>query len=626
MKPRILPGLLSTALTLSLCALPASALEAEDTRMLLQAYYVDEIPEEILNLDSTEAILEALNDPYTVYMTAQEYQNFKNQVNGKTVVGIGVSVSNAIDDGIEILSVLDSSPALEAGLSAGDRILAVDGVTLEPGMDATALIQGEPGTSVTLTIRLHSTGKEKNFTLERKAVTIPIVTYELVDGDVGYIACDSFGASTSDTVREALEEMGDDANLWVVDLRSNPGGTDMAVALSLGWFEDGVMVYMMGRNGLAYYRGILPDAPDLTDVPVVVLTSSWSASGAEMFAAAVRARHIGIAIGQRTYGKGVAQTVLDGDSSNGTIAELFDGDCLKITTYRFYAPDGATNDTVGVLPTLLISQENTEAAALLLRSNEPSIANGSLKLELAGLTFYIDEGTARHADNRDAFTELLEALPPSAKLYRGSGGSTWTEAIPAALAEELGLDFKSRMFSDVSGSPFADAINTLAVYGLVGGYEDGTFHPEETITRAEFASMAASALDLRVPEQNYFSDVAADAWYADGVNAMAAKGFFAGDGSAFRPDDAITYEEMVTVLSSVAAWASLNGYELAQENLSAGDGGNYCQFSNWAQTSARNLDGLGALVGDQQPGDAGTRETAAGLLCALMEATHLIWN
>ena len=79
---------------------------------------------------SMEAILAALDDPYTVYMTAQEYQNFKNQVNGKTVVGIGVSVSNAIDDGMEILSVLDDSPALEAGLSAGDRILAVDGSTI----------------------------------------------------------------------------------------------------------------------------------------------------------------------------------------------------------------------------------------------------------------------------------------------------------------------------------------------------------------------------------------------------------------------------------------------------------------------------------------------------------------
>lgn len=626
MKHRFLPGLLSLALTLSLCALPASALEAEDVRILLETYYVDEVPQEVLEQDSVEAILEALGDPYTVYMTAQEYQDFLNQVDGQTVVGIGVSVSTVVDDGIEILSILDNSPALEAGLSAGDRILSVDGVSLEPGMDAASLISGEAGTSVTLTVRLHSTGEVKEFTLVRKAVTIPIVTYDLVDGDVGYISCDSFGDSTSDTVKEALEEMGDEVNLWIMDLRSNPGGTDTSVALTAGWFEDGIMVYMMGRDGLAYYRAIRPDAPDLTDVPVVVLTSPWSASGAEMFTAAVRAHHMGIAVGQRTYGKGVAQTVLDQDSSNGTVAELFDGDCLKVTTYRFYAPDGATNDTVGVIPTLLISQENTERAALLLRANAPSSADGSYRLELDGFTFYIDQSAAQEADNRDAFTELLEALPPDAQLYVGSGRSTWTLTAPADLAADLGLDFTSLMFSDVSASPFAQAINTLAVYGLAEGYEDGSFRPEETISRAEFAVMVASALNLRVPEQSYFSDVPADAWYADGVNAMAAKGFMAGSGGNFRPEDTITYEEMVTVLSSVAAWASLDGYELSQENLSAGDWGNYYQFSDWAQTAARNLDELGALVGEQQPRDAGTRETAAGLLYALMDATHLIWG
>ena len=626
MKHRFLPGFLSLALTLSLCVLPASALETEEARTLLETYYVDEIPEDILNLDSVEAILAALDDPYTVYMTAQEYQNFKNQVNGKTVVGIGVSVSNAIDDGMEILSVLDDSPALEAGLSAGDRILAVDGVTLEPGMDATALIQGEPDTCVTLTVRLHDGGRVQDFSLVRRAVTLPIATYKLVDGDVGYIDCESFGTSAPDVFREALTELEDQASLWIVDLRSNPGGTDTSAAKSLGWFASGTMVYMWDRDGLAYSLNVSPAAPDLTDVPAVVLTSPGTASAAELFTAAVRAHHMGIAIGQRTYGKGVAQTVLDENSSNGTVAELFDGDCLKVTHYRFYAPDGTTNDTVGVLPTLLISPENTERAALLLRAGAPSTASGSYKLELDGFTFYIDQTAARRADNRAAFTELLEALPPDAVLSVGSGGSTWTETAPADLAEDLGLDYESRMFSDTAGSPYADAINTLAVYGLVSGDENGDFRPSDTVTRAEFAVMVASALNLRVPDQNFFSDVAGDAWYAGGVNAMAAKGFMAGGDGLFRPEDTITYEEMVTVLSSVAAWANLDGYELSQKNLSAGEWGTYYQFSDWAQTSARNLGQLGALVGNQQPQDPGTRETAAALLCALMEATHLIWG
>ena len=627
MKHRILPGLLSLSLAAGLCAMPASALEAEDARALLETYYVDEIPQEVLNQDSVEAMLEALGDPYTVYMTAQEYQEFLGQVDGETVVGIGVSVSTAVEaDGMEILSVLDGSPALEAGLEAGDRIVAVDGVTLEPGMDATSLIRGEEGTDVTLTIRLRSTGQLRDYTLERRAVTIPIVTYELVDGEVGYITCDSFGASTSEVVRNALTEMEDEAQVWIMDLRSNPGGTDRSVTLTLGWFSDGIMVYMMDRQGLAYYRGIREGAPDLTDVPVVVLTSPWSASGSEMFTAAVRAHGLGIAVGQRTYGKGVAQTVLDEDAADPAVAALFDGDCLKVTNYRFYAPDGATYDTVGVIPTLLMSPEHTQGAALLLRASAPAEAEGSYRLELAGYTFYLDGDSALREENRAAFTELLEALPPDARLCAGSGHGTWTEIAPSALAEEKGLDFQSRMFPDVEDSPFARAIQTLAVYGLLGGYEDGGFHPEDTITRAQFAAMVASALNLRAPERSSFSDVPADAWYADAVNAMAAKGFLAGDGEAFHPEDTITYEEMVTCLSSVAAWASMEGYELSQEELSIGEWGDYHQFSDWARAAARNLDELGALVGDQQPQDPGTRETAAALLCALLEATHLIWS
>lgn len=623
MRHRIFPSLLSLSLALGLCVLPAAALETDDLKTLLQTYYVDQVPENVLDQDTVQAVLDALNDPYTTYMTAEEYQSFLNQVDGETVVGIGVSIQTTVNDGVQILSVLEGSPAQEAGLSAGDRILSVDGVTLEPGMDPSSLIRGEAGSRTTLTVRLHSTGKTRDFTLERRAVVIPIVTYELKDGDVGYIKCDSFGASTAATVQEALEELEGQADIWIMDLRSNPGGTDAAVNLTAGKFTNGTMVYMLSADGLAYYRGIRPDAPDYTDVPVVVLTSPWSASGAEMFAAAARDHSFGISVGQRTYGKGVAQLVLDEKNAPA----LFDGDCLKVTAYRFYSPNGVTNDTMGVLPTLLISQENTEAAARLLRADVPGIADGSLKLELAGHTFYLDDRKARHVDNRAAFTELLEALPPSAHLSVGYSGSTWTEVAPKELAQQWGLEFHSRTFSDTASSPFSQAIDTLAVYGLLSGYEDGTFHPGETITRAEFSAMVASALNLRRSDSAPFSGVDPSAWYAGAVNAMAAKGFLSGDGDGrFRPEDTISYEEMVTVLSSVAAWATMEGRELAEESLSAGDWGVYHDFSEWAQIPARNLDRLGALAGSQQPREPGTRETAAGLLHALLESAGLLWD
>ena len=230
-------------------------------------------------------------------------------------------------------------------------------------------------------------------------------------------------------------------------------------------------------------------------------------------------------------------------------------------------------------------------------------------------------------DYRAAFTELLEALPPSAHLSEGYSGSTWTEVAPKELAQQWGLEFHSRTFSDTASSPFSQAIDTLAVYGLLSGYEDGTFHPGETITRAEFSAMVASALNLRRSDSAPFSDVDPSAWYAGAVNAMAAKGFLSGDGDGrFRPEDTISYEEMVTVLSSVAAWATMEGRELAEESLSAGDWGVYHDFSEWAQIPARNLDRLGALAGSQQPREPGTRETAAGLLHALLESAGLLWD
>ena len=195
-------------------------------KALLSTYYVDQIPEEVLEQGSVDAIIESLGDPYTVYMTAEEYQSFLSSVNGSTVVGVGVSISNldSVEEGvgIEILSVLDNSPALEAGLSAGDYILAADGVALTSGTDASARIQGEPGTSVTLTIRFHDTGEVRDVTLERRAVLIPIVTYDLVDGEVGYIDCDSFGASTADTVEEALTQLKEQADLWVMTCAPTP--------------------------------------------------------------------------------------------------------------------------------------------------------------------------------------------------------------------------------------------------------------------------------------------------------------------------------------------------------------------------------------------------------------------
>ena len=630
MKKRLASALLALCLTLSLAVFPAAALELEEAKELLEEYYVDEIPQSVLSATSLDELLQALGDPYTVYMSAQEYEDFLSSVNGDAVVGIGVSIQTTYNDGFKIMSILPNSPALEAGLAAGDRIIAVDGVSLSASSDVQGMIGGESGTEVTITVIRLEDGSQQDFTMTRRSVAIPIVTYDAI-GDAGIIDCTSFGSSTTSTIKEALETLNDQVSVWIMDLRSNPGGTSEAAAGSAGLFSGShIMVYFRDSKGNYNYLYTLPTTPDLTDKPLILLTSPYSASGSELFAAAARDYGFGIALGQRTFGKGIAQIVLD--ESNHS--DLFDGDSLKVTAYRFYSPNGVTNHTIGILPTLVLSIENTPTAALLLSSKEPSSSQTSnyLKLELYGFTFYIDLDEAMKKENQAAFTELLEALPiDHCTIWEGSGDgwSKYTSLTPESIAKKLGLSFNSRYsFSDLADSPYQAEIRTMATYGLISGYSDGTFRPKTNVTRGEFCAMAAAALNLSSSTSGTvsFSDVASDSWYAGAISAMASRGFISGYGDGtFRPDDPISYEEILTILSSLSAWCTMEGYDLAGQSIPAAQWPNYQSFSNWAQDPAWRLEQLGLSVDHENPQQPGTREMCAHLIYSMMDACGLFW-
>ena len=621
---RLLSLVLALGLSVSL-ALPACALEVEDAKELLKTYYIDPLPEQFDEMDDLDEILAAINDPYTSYLSAEEYTQLQTSINGQTVVGIGASLELIFDNGYRVLSVLPDSPALEAGLEAGDVILAVDGRTLTAADDVTSYIRGQEDTPVTLTIRKNNTTHIYDLTLTRKSVHVPIVTYEMVE-DALVIQCDSFGDSTASGFRDALTEFEEKASVCIVDLRSNPGGTSTAAAGSAGMFLGGnMMSYFRDAAGKYNYVYTLPNCPDLSDKPVIVLTSDYSASGSELFAAAIRDHKAGISVGQRTFGKGVAQYVFD----KKTNPDLFDGDCLKITVYRFFSPDGATNDTVGVIPTLAISDEYAAAASLLLSAAKPEMSKDHLKLELGGYSFYVDLTKALQEENQAAFVELLEALPSSTTLYQGIVGA-WTKVTPEKLASSLGLPFTARTFADLSDSPYAEEINTLASLQLLSGFGDGTFQPHTQITRGQFCAMISAALNLSpapgLAEQR-FCDMTDNLWMAGAVGAMADRGFIRGfeDGS-FRPDAAITYQEVVTILNHVAAWATMNGYDYNKMPLAGQAVTTYGHYAPWAQLSARNLDLFGALLSDADPVHAVTREEAAASLCRLMEGCGLLWR
>ena len=617
---KLISRVLSLCLLLSCAVLPARALDLETAKSLLSLYYVDGVPQELLELDSLEEILARLNDPYTVYMDTSDYSSFMETVNGQVVVGIGVSIENAFYDGFRIMSILPGSPALEAGLQAGDRLVEVNGEPLTAAVDPRAVISGEAGTEVTVTVDRE--GERLERTMVRRAVNIPIVTFELRDG-VAYINCLSFGESTAPTFQEAMTQLDEQTAVWLVDLRSNPGGTDRAAALSAGCFTGGgIMLYFQDGEKNLSYTALRPEYADLTDKPAILLLSPHSASGAELFAGAIRDYGAGIAVGQRTFGKGIAQLVFDTGNAEG----FAEGEALKITAYRFYSPDGTTNHLVGILPSLVVSQENTEQTALLLRYGEPARAEDYLRLELAGYVFYIDLAEAMSIEKRGAFTELLEALPPSAKLFQGTGESKWTEITPAQLARDRRLPLRPRTFQDVQASDFAREIQTLAAYQLLPG-AGGSFRPKEALTREDFCVMAAGVLGLPEGDRGRFSDVDPSSSSAGPISAMAELGFLSGyqDGS-FRPGRVMSCQELVTALSAIAAWTNLSGYDLSQTNLPAGQWLDYYEYSEWAQIPARNLDALGVLPEDLTPSAPAQRDLAAGLLCRLLENINLIWN
>lgn len=560
MKKRMLLRL--TALALCLCMLPAAAqaLTVQQAVELLEQYYVDPVPAAVYEQDTVEGVLEALGDRYTEYFTAEEYTEFTSSMEDTQVVGIGVVVS--VDErGLLVNEVVAGGGAEEAGVLAGDVITAVDG-TPTAGVDldsASAMLRGEEGTQAALTVLR---GQESmTVTVERRKVVVPTTTTQLVEDHIGYIECTTFGGSTKSHFEEGIHQYDSAVDHWIVDLRNNGGGIVQSSVDAAGCFTGpGKLAYLRTGDGNYYYNERVEDAGTIS--PVIVLTNAYSASASELFAAAIRDTGAGLVVGGRTYGKGVAQYLLDKETNPDCFP---DGDALKVTVYRNFSAEYLSTDQIGVIPHLLISDENAAAVALLL-CGMPDLVDteGLLRLDLKW-RWYIDLDKALSPEYRSAFVELLEAIPAGAGLFLGAGGlDQWEETTPAAVAEHCGLtEYVGRGFSDVADSPYAYEIGTLKVYGVVNGAGDGNFWPEGNLTRGELCQMLVNA--MRYPaamRENVFPDVDPADWFAGAVDAASAAGIVNGatDGQ-FYPDDLVTHQQLITILGRAGVRLSATLYE-----------------------------------------------------------------
>ena len=607
-----------------LLATGAQALSVEEAREILQRSYVDRLPRAAQDASSLDELF-SYTDDYTYYMTGEEYKAFLAGVEGEeSFAGIGAEITYG-EQGITIVSVLKGGGAERAGLTAGDVIIAIDGEKCVPGTaEAREKLLGEEGTKVTVTVR-RADGSEKDFTVTR-ALVVQTNTSVSAEGGVGYIDCDSFGSQTGTYFQDGVRKYDRAVRTWIVDLRGNGGGLTSAAVTALGTFAGkGDLAYFVDRDGDAIperYAGA-----DLTDKPVIVLMNAGSASASEIFAGGILGTGTGIVIGERSYGKGVAQIVYD-----GTNCPYLTDDAVKVTAYRFYCAGGNTSDRVGVVPTLYIPQGTASAAAELLAGAKPADGSAYLHLVLNGLDFYVDITAAKQQTL--ALEGILRALAPDTELYWGENG-TEERVTSAQVRERCGKAEMSMDFSDASGSAYEKEINTLAAYRIVFG-DKGKFRPGDTMTRAEICALLAQALDVYSSADGYFTDVPKGSWYASSVNAMASLGLISGvGGGRFAPNATMTQEEFITVLGRLVEFLNLDARAYLDEHPLAilQPLAQYKDFSPWA---IRCVDLLTSSVTDED-GNAVTmyctdlvhiepkapilREQAAAALCNALRAT-----
>lgn len=630
-KRRALAAVLT--LVLAAGASPAGAITVEQARALILERYVDQVPAAALEQDTVEATVDALGDPYSWYLTPEELAEMLDTDVDQTIVGIGVTMT-AHEDGFEILRVEETGPAKEAGLAAGDVVTAVDGVSLQ-GLDPetiSGMVRGEEGTSVRLTYRRD--GRSRTVRVTRRAVVIAATRGELLEGGIGYIQCDEFGSDTAGHFRTLIRRMDQDANVWVIDLRGNPGGTVDAVSeVGCLFAGPGAYVLMRDKGGETAAYGL--DEEAITGKPVVILTDEDSASAAEALTAALRDYGRAVVIGERTFGKGIAQELIH----DLQYPEYFpDGDGIKLTVARFFSPGGNTNDALGVIPELNV---DPAAALELVKRLAPTWSGEEcadpLMFSLYGQWYTLElAGLEKDETGRALLKVLLDALPRPATLAR-QGSMVSIDALYRA----FGLEDGHWEFPDGDDGTYCDAsiYDALYTYDLVAGKDDGLFHPQDALTRAELCQLVAAALQCRYPTNaSPFDDVDDAAWYAPAVIALYNRGMVQGDGNGlFHPEAEVSHQEFFAVMGRLLAWLNCGADDaldaVGEEELSLRilrDYDSWAKAPVWLlacgleEESGASIDLLWDYAEDIDPHAATTRDEAALVLYQMLNCLGIV--
>jgi carboxyl-terminal processing protease len=313
---------------------------------------------------SIREMLKKLDDPYTRFMDPEEFKSLQVDTSGE-LSGIGISIGVDEKNGkkLTVIAPIEDTPAFKAGLQAKDVILKINGKSTE-GMDtnqAVALIRGEAGTPVTLTILRN--GQSKDYTITRAKIEIHPVKYsqqQTPAGNTGYIRLNQFSANAGKEMQTAIKNLENKQVVgYVLDLRNNPGGLLFSsVEIARMWLSNGTIVSTKDRQGEVDRE--VANGRALTNKPLVILVDKGSASASEILSGALQDNKRAVLVGTRTFGKGLVQSV----------RPLDDGSGVAVTIAKYYTPLNHDINKRGIEPNVKVEISDAQRQNLWLRDRD----------------------------------------------------------------------------------------------------------------------------------------------------------------------------------------------------------------------------------------------------------------
>ena len=345
----------------------------EQLQALIEERFIGEADMTEAEDAAARAMIEALGDRWSYYISAEEYQSYYEQQQN-AYVGIGVTVSTEdTSAGMEILQITAGGPAEKAGLLAGDVITGVDGQSIL-GMnanDTSAMIKGEEGTQVVLTVRRGE--QSLQITVKRERIKTPVATATLLEDGIGLIKIANFNTNCYNETAAAIRQLKEEgATKLIFDVRFNGGG----YASELVKVLDDLLPEVELFHTVDYKGNESIDMSDaeFLDMPMAVLVNGSSYSAAEFFAAALQEYDAAVVVGEKTTGKGYFQTVI----------RLNDGSAVGLSVGKYFTPSGISLEGIGITPDKIVTVDDETAAGIYSGTIDPKDDN-QLQAAIAAL-------------------------------------------------------------------------------------------------------------------------------------------------------------------------------------------------------------------------------------------------